>query len=104
LTGNSNNTTSVFRANNCIMSNHSGYDCRCSISSSRIEINHDTTAADLQLMHRSNYSAIYSALLRLYNKRLVDVSRVKIQSNTNIMNIYRDEIRLLAHILNLDYN
>lgn len=96
--------TSIFMANNCIMSNHSDYDCSNSISSSRIEINHDTTAAELQLMHRSNYSAIYTALLRLYNKRLVDVSRVKIQSNTNIMNIYRDEIRLLAHILDLDYN
>ena len=105
LTGNSsNNTTSVFMANSCIMSNHSDYDCSSSICSSRIEINHDTTAAELQLMHRSNYSAIYTALLRLYNKRLVDVSRLKIQSNTNIMNIYRDEIRLLAHILDLDYN
>ena len=102
LTGNSsNNTTSIFMANNCIMSNHSDYDCS---SCSRIEINHETTADELQLMHRSNYSAIYNALLKLYNKRLVDVSRVKIQSNTNIMNIYRDEIRLLAHILDLDYN
>lgn len=102
LTGNSsNNTTSIFMTNNCIMSNHSDYDCS---SCRRIEINHDTTTDELQLMHRSNYSAIYTALLKLYNKRLVDVSRVKIQSNTNIMNIYRDEIRLIAHILDLDYN
>jgi len=68
----------------------------------RIEINHDTTVAHLQITYQSNYNAIYNALLRLYNKRLVDISRMKIKSNINIMNIYLDEIRLLAHILDLD--